>query len=68
MAGFKDQAAKLDAEAREREAMAEARAASISALAAQLVDAIFAADQAGDLTQANGEIARIDKALQLAMR
>ena len=60
--------AKLDAEAKERQAEAEAKAAAISALAGQLVDAIFAADQAGDLTQANGEIARIDRALQLAMR
>jgi IS30 family transposase len=60
--------AKLDAEAREREAIAEARAAAISALAGELVDAVFAADQAGDLTMANREIARIDKALQLAMR
>jgi hypothetical protein len=59
---------RLDAEAEERRAVAEARAAAINALAAQLVDAVFAADRAGDLTQANRDIARIDKALQLAMR
>jgi IS30 family transposase len=59
---------KLDAEAKERQAEAEARAAAISALAAQLVDIVFAADQAGDLTMANPDIARIDRALQLAMR
>ena len=60
--------AKLDAEAKERRALAEARAAAISALAGELVDAVFAADQAGDLTMANREIERIDRALQLAMR
>jgi hypothetical protein len=60
--------AKLDAEAKERQAIAEAKADAISALAAQLVDAIFAADEAGDLTRANADIARIDRALQLAMR
>jgi IS30 family transposase len=60
--------AKLDAEAKERQAAAEARAAAISALAGELVDAVFAADQAGDLTMANQNIARIDRALQLAMR
>lgn len=60
--------AKLDAEAKERQGEAEARAAAISALAGELVDAVFAADQAGDLTQANRDIARIDRALQLAMR
>lgn len=60
--------AKLDAEAAERQAQAEAKAATINALAEKLVDAVFAADQAADLTLANEEIARIDKALQLAMR
>jgi IS30 family transposase len=60
--------AKLDAEAKDRQAVAEARAAAINALAGELVNAVFAADQAGDLTLANHEIARIDKALQLAMR
>jgi transposase-like protein len=60
--------AKLDAEAEERRAVAEARAAAINALAAQLVNAVFAADRAGDLTKVNHDIARIDKALQLAMR
>jgi IS30 family transposase len=60
--------ARLDAEAEERRALVEARAAAINALAGQLVDAVFAADQAGDLSKANLEIARIDKALQLAMR
>ena len=44
------------------------RAAAINALAGELVEAVFAADQAGDLTMANRDIARIDKALQLAMR
>lgn len=60
--------AKLDAEAKQRQAMAEARAAAISALAGELVDAVFAADRAGDISKANSEIARIDRALQLAMR
>lgn len=60
--------AKLDAEAKERQALVEARSAAISALAGELIDAVFAADQAGDLTMANREIARIDRALQLAMR
>jgi IS30 family transposase len=60
--------AKLEAEARERQAKAEAKAAAINALASELVDAVFAADQAGDITMANRDIARIDKALQLAMR
>lgn len=60
--------AKLDADATERQAEAEARAAAISALAGELIDAVFAADQAEDLAIANSEIARIDKALQLAMR
>jgi IS30 family transposase len=60
--------ARLDADAEERRVLAEARAATINALAGQLVDAVFAADEAGDLTIANREIARIDKALQLAMR
>ena len=60
--------AKLDAEAKERQAAAEAKGAAISALAGELVEAIFAVDQAGDLTMANRDIARIDKALQLAMR
>ena len=59
--------AKLDAEAKERQAAAEAKGAAISALAGELVDAVFAADRAGDITKADREIARIDKALQLAM-
>lgn len=63
-----DLVAKLDGEAKERQAVADARAAAISALAGELVEAVFAADQAGDLTMANRDIARIDKALQLAMR
>jgi IS30 family transposase len=64
--------AKLDAEAKEkarrREAEAAARAAAMDALVGELMDAIVAADKAGDLTMANPEIARIDRALQLAMR
>jgi IS30 family transposase len=60
--------AKLDAEAKERQAAAEAKAAAISALAGALIDAVFAADQAGDITAANRDIARIDRALQLAMQ
>jgi IS30 family transposase len=64
--------AKLDAEAKEkarlREAEATARAAAMDALVGELMDAIIAADAAGDLTMANPDIARIDKALQLAMR
>lgn len=60
--------ARLDAEAKERQAHAEEKAAAISALASQLVDAVFAANQAGDLTMANRDIARIDRALQLARR
>ena len=60
--------AKLDAEAKERQAEAEAKAAALSALASQLIDAVFAADASGDITAANCDIARIDRALQLAMR
>jgi hypothetical protein len=60
--------AKLDAEAKERQAEAEAKAAAISALAGQLIDAVFAADRAGDITKSDRDIARIDRALQLAMR
>lgn len=60
--------AKLDAEADERRAVAEARSAEIRALASNLIDAVFAMEEAGDLTMANPDIARIDKALQIAMR
>jgi hypothetical protein len=60
--------AKLDAEAAERQAAAEAKAASINALMGELIAAVFAADEASDLTLANPDIARIDRALQLAMR
>src|SRR5437870_282239 len=64
--------AKLDAEAKEkarrREAEAAVRVAAMDALVGELMDAITAADAAGDLTMANPDIARIDKALQLAMR
>jgi hypothetical protein len=64
--------ANLDAEAKEkarlREAEAVARAAVMDALVGELMDALTAADQAGDLTMANPKIARIDKALQLVMR
>jgi IS30 family transposase len=60
--------AKLDAEAKEQQAIADARVAAINALASELVDAVFAADRAGNLMTANPDIARIDKALQLALR
>lgn len=64
--------AKLDAEAKEKarrlEAEATARAAAMDALVGELMDAIAAADKAGNLTMANPDIARIDKALHLVMR
>lgn len=67
-----DLEAKLDAEAREkalrREAEAAARAAAIDAIVGELMDALVTAERVGDLTMANPEIARIDKALQLALR
>jgi hypothetical protein len=40
----------------------------MDALVGELMDAIAAADKAGNLTMANPDIARIDKALQLVMR
>ena len=64
--------AKLDAEAKEKfrrqQADATARAAAMDAIVGELMDAIMKADQAGNLSMANPEIARIDRALQLAMR
>lgn len=60
--------ARLDADAKGRQAEAEAKAALINVLAGELIDAVFAADEAADLTLANPDIARIDRALQLAMR
>lgn len=64
--------ARLDAEA-ERKARAQAAAAAerkavIDSLVGELMDTLMTADEAGDLAAANPEIARIDKALQLAMR
>jgi IS30 family transposase len=67
-----DLEARLDAEAREkalrREAEAAARAAAINALVSDLMDALVAADKAGELAAANSEVTRIGKALSLAMR
>jgi IS30 family transposase len=64
--------AKLDAEAKEnarrREAETTARAAAMDALVGELMDAIMAANKTGNLTMANPDIARIDRALQLVMR
>ena len=64
--------AKLDAEAKLKaraKAAADAeRAKALNRLVGELMDAIVAADAAGNLTMANPDIARIDKALQLAMR
>ncbi|MCL6740564.1 helix-turn-helix domain-containing protein [Sphingomonas sp. RB56-2] len=67
-----DLEARLDAEA-EQKAQAKAaadaeRAKALDHLVGELMDALMAADQAGNLSMANPEIARIDKALQLAMR
>lgn len=67
-----DLEARLDAEA-ERKARAKAvadaeRAKALDSLVGELMDALVKANQAGNLTMANPEIARIDKALQLAMR
>jgi IS30 family transposase len=64
--------ARLDAEA-EQKARAEAAAAAarkavIDSLVGELMDTLMAADRAGGLAAANPEIARIDKALQLALR
>ena len=67
-----DLEARLDAEAeqkaRSEAAAAAARKAVIDSLVGELMDALLAADKAGELAAANPEIARIDKALQLAMR
>lgn len=64
--------AKLDAEAKlktKAKAAADAeRAKVLNALVGELMDAIVAAQQAGNLTMANPDIARIDRALQLAFR
>jgi len=67
-----DLEARLDAEA-ERKARADAaaaaeRATTVNSLVGELMDALMAANQEGDLTMANPEISRIDKALRLAMR
>ncbi|HEY8592732.1 MAG TPA: hypothetical protein VIL42_07695 [Sphingomicrobium sp.] len=56
--------AKLDAEAADRQAAAEAKAASISALMGELIDTVFAANEAADLTLANPDIRRIERALR----
>lgn len=67
-----DLEARLDAEAKlkaQAKAAADAeRAKALDNLVGELMDALMAADQAGNLSMANPEIARIDKALQLAMR
>ncbi|WP_114228500.1 MULTISPECIES: helix-turn-helix domain-containing protein [Sphingomonas] len=64
--------ARLDAEAevraRSKAARNEARTRALNALVDELMDVIEAAGKHGDLTTANPDIARIDKALQLAMR
>ncbi len=64
--------AKLDTEARLKaraKAVADAeRATALNSLVGELMDAITAANQAGNLTMANPDIARIDRALQLALR
>ena len=63
---------KLDAEAREKarrqQAEATARADTMDALVGELMDAIMRANQEGNLSMANPDIARIDRALQLALR
>jgi len=67
-----DLEARLDAEAKQKaraKAAADAeRAKALDSLVGELMDAITAANRAGSLTMANPDIARIDKALQLAMR
>lgn len=67
-----DLEAKLDAEA-ERKARAKAaadaeRAKALDSLVGELMDALVEANKTGNLTMANPEIARIDKALQLALQ
>lgn len=63
---------KLDEEAREkakrREAEATARAAVMDALVGELMDTPDAADKAGELASANAKVARISRALSMAMR
>ena len=64
--------ARLDAEAKEKahrqQAEATARAATMDALIGELMDTIMKANQEGNLSMANPDIARIDRALQLALR
>jgi len=64
--------ARLDAEAearaRSKVVRDEARTRALSALVDELMDVIEAAGENGDLTTANPDIARIDRALQIAMR
>ncbi|HVM22081.1 MAG TPA: helix-turn-helix domain-containing protein [Sphingomicrobium sp.] len=64
--------ARLDAEAKDKarreEAEAAARGAVMDALVGELMDALIAADKAGQLASANEEVVRIGKALSLAMR
>lgn len=64
--------AKLDAEARAKalrqEAEAVARSAAIHAIVGELMDALVTAHKAGKLAAANSEVARIGRALSLAMR
>jgi len=64
--------AKLDVEAKEkarrREAQATARAAAMDALVGELMDTLIAANKAGELAAANADVARISRALSMAMR
>ena len=64
--------ARLDAEAEQKaraKAIADAeRAKTLDSLVGELMDALVTADQAGSVTMANPDIARIDKALQLVLR
>lgn len=67
-----DLEARLDAEA-ERKARAKAaadaeRAKALDSLVGELMDALEKASQAGNLTMANPDIARIDRALQMVLR
>ena len=67
-----DLEARLDVEA-ERKARAKAaadaeRAKALDSLVGELMDAIVKANQLGNLSMANPDIARIDRALQLALR
>jgi DNA-binding MurR/RpiR family transcriptional regulator len=64
--------ARLDAEAKLKaraKAAADAeRAKALNSLVGELMDAIMAANRTGNLTMANPDIARIDRALQLVLR